>query len=110
MRRGDLVTVATSGDYGKPRPAVIVTANTLLEGSNDAIVVCQLTSTIIENVNIRVSINPTHDNGLKVRSDIMADKPTAVSCRRIGYVIGRLSDADIQRLDAALAFTLGLSD
>jgi mRNA interferase MazF len=24
MQRGDLVTVAATGDYGKPRPAVIV--------------------------------------------------------------------------------------
>ena len=24
MRRGDLVTVAAAGDYGKPRPAVVV--------------------------------------------------------------------------------------
>jgi mRNA interferase MazF len=24
MKRGDVVTVAASGDYGKPRPAVIV--------------------------------------------------------------------------------------
>jgi mRNA interferase MazF len=24
MRRGDVVTVAAAGDYGKPRPAVIV--------------------------------------------------------------------------------------
>ena len=31
MRRGDLVTVAVSGDYGKPRPAVVVTADALLD-------------------------------------------------------------------------------
>lgn len=24
MKRGDLVTVATSGDYGKPRPALVI--------------------------------------------------------------------------------------
>ena len=24
MRRGDLVTIAVSGDYGKPRPAVVM--------------------------------------------------------------------------------------
>ena len=26
MKRGDLVTVAVSGDYGKPRPALVVQA------------------------------------------------------------------------------------
>lgn len=24
MKRGDIITVALSGDYGKPRPAVVV--------------------------------------------------------------------------------------
>ena len=31
VRRGDLVTVATSGDYGKPRPALIVQADAYAE-------------------------------------------------------------------------------
>lgn len=110
MRRGDLVTVATSGDYGKPRPAVIVTSDILLTDNSDAVVVCQLTSVIDETARFRVAVAPTDGNGLKLRSDIMADKPVAVSRRRIGSAIGRLSDADIRRLDVALAFALGLSD
>ena len=31
MQRGDLVTVSLHGDYGKPRPAVIVQSNLLNE-------------------------------------------------------------------------------
>ena len=31
MRRGDLVTVVSSGDYGKPRPALIVQADAYAE-------------------------------------------------------------------------------
>ncbi len=27
MKRGDLVTIAVSGDYGKPRPALVVQAD-----------------------------------------------------------------------------------
>jgi mRNA interferase MazF len=27
MRRGDLVTIAVSGDYGKPRPALVIQAD-----------------------------------------------------------------------------------
>ena len=110
MKRGDLVTVAIAGDYGKPRPAVIVTSNVLLNGNHEAIVLCQLTSTIDDSAIFRVAIEPGAENGLRLRSDIMADKPIAVSRRRIGSVIGRLSDTDIRRLDVALAFALGLSD
>lgn len=110
MKRGDLVTVAVSGDYGKPRPAVVITSDTLISEGHDAIVLCQLTSTINDLADFRVAIDPSRDNGLKLRSDIMADKPVAVSRRRIGSIIGRLNEAEIQRLNAALAFALGLSN
>ena len=40
MRRGDLVTVAAMGDYGKPRPAVIVQTDAFPE-SHASVVVCQ---------------------------------------------------------------------
>jgi mRNA interferase MazF len=108
MRRGDVVTVAAAGDYGKPRPAVIITASSLLDENHEAIVVCQLTSTIIELMNFRVCIEPSEENGLRLRSDIMADKPVTVIRRRIGPVIGHLSDTDVKRLNTALVFALGL--
>ena len=31
MKRGDLVTVAVSGDYGKPRPALVVQSDLFAE-------------------------------------------------------------------------------
>src|SRR5436305_823443 len=43
MRRGDVVTVAATGDYGKPRPAVIVQTDALPAG-HASVVVCQMTS------------------------------------------------------------------
>ena len=46
MRRGDVVTVATSGDYGKPRPAVIVQTDAFPE-SHASIVVCPMTSELV---------------------------------------------------------------
>ncbi len=110
MRRGDVVTVAISGDYGKPRPAIVITANTLLGTDHPGIAVCQLTSELLEGVNYRVLVEPSADNGLRLRSDIMADKPMAVTRRRIGAIIGHLSEPDILRLNIALAFALGLSD
>jgi mRNA-degrading endonuclease toxin of MazEF toxin-antitoxin module len=33
MKRGDVVTVAAAGDYGKPRPAVIVQTDALARGT-----------------------------------------------------------------------------
>ncbi|WP_203098864.1 hypothetical protein [Skermanella rosea] len=40
----------------------------------------------------------------------MADKPPTVHRRRIGSVIGRVSDDDLARITSAVAFTIGLSD
>ena len=43
MRRGDVVTVAAAGDYGKPGPAVIVQTDAL-PAEHASVVVCQMTS------------------------------------------------------------------
>jgi len=43
MQRGDLVVVAATGDYGKPRTAVVVQTDAFPE-SHASVVVCQLTS------------------------------------------------------------------
>jgi mRNA interferase MazF len=47
MRRGDLVTVAATGDYGKPRPAVIVQTDALPK-NHACVVICQLTSELVD--------------------------------------------------------------
>jgi mRNA interferase MazF len=40
----------------------------------------------------------------------VADKPVTVRRGRIGQSLGRLDDADIPRLNIALAFVMGLAD
>ena len=108
MQRGDLVIVAASGDYGKPRPAVIVQSNAIPE-SHASVVICQLTSELAE-ADFRVTIAPEPGTGLLVRSQVMADKPVAIRRERIGQRIGRLAAADIARLNVALALVMGLAD
>jgi mRNA interferase MazF len=109
MRRGDVVTVAATGDYGKPRPAVIVQTDALPEG-HASIVVCQLTSDLVDTSDFRVTIDPSPDNGLRVTSQVMADKPVTLRREGIGRTIGRFGDRDMARLSVALAFVLGLAD
>ena len=96
MRRGDVITVAAAGDFGKPRPAVIVQTDALPE--NDAsVVICQLTSEVVDAADFRVTVAPTSENGLRVPSQVMADKPVTVRRTRVGRHIGRLS-ADAWRI------------
>jgi mRNA interferase MazF len=109
MRRGDVVLVAASGDYGKPRPAVVVQTDAFPE-TYVSIVICQMTSEIIDAPDFRITIDPSDGNGLRVRSQIMADKPLTVRRSRIGALIGRLDEADMGRLNIALAFVMGLAD
>lgn len=109
MRRGDVVTVAATGDHGKPRPAVVVQSDAFPE-THASVVVCQLTSELADAPDFRVLIEPKPENGLRLRSQVMADKPVTVSRERIGRKIGRLGSEDLARLNAALAFVLGLAD
>lgn len=107
MKRGDVVVVAATGDYGKPRPAVIVQTDAFPE-TNISVVVCQMTSEIADASDFRV--DPSERNGLRNRSQIMADKPVTIRRARVGRSTGRLDDGDIARLNVALAFVMGLAD
>jgi len=109
MRRGDVVAVAATGDYGKPRPAVIVQTDAL-PAEHASVVICQMTSECSDAPDFRVTIEPTEHNGLRVRSQVMADKPVTIRRERIGHRIGRLEVKDIVRLNIALAFVIGLAD
>jgi mRNA interferase MazF len=109
MKRGDVITVAASGDYGKPRPAVIVQSDAFPE-QHASVIVCQMTSELSDARDFRVTIEPSTTNGLGVRSQVMADKPVTIRRERIGRRIGHLRERDLARLDIALAFVMGLAD
>lgn len=103
------VTVAAAGDYGKPRPAVIVQTDAL-PAEHASVVICQMTSECRDAPQIRITIDPTETNGLRVRSQVMADKPVTLRRERIGRHVGQLDAADILKLNVALAFVMGLAD
>ena len=109
MNRGDVVTVAATGDSGKPRPAVIVQTDAL-PAEHASVIVCQMTSECSDASDFRVTVDPTEENGLRVRSQVMADKPVTIRRERVGRRIGHLDHKDMARLDIALAFVMGLAD
>ncbi len=109
MRRGDVVVVAVNGDYGKPRPAVIVQTDAFPE-SHASVIICQATTILADAPDFRVTVEPRETNGLRERSQIMVDKPVTVKRERIGQVIGRLTGEELVKLDHAVAFVMGLAD
>ncbi|MEZ5743302.1 MAG: type II toxin-antitoxin system PemK/MazF family toxin [Sphingomonadaceae bacterium] len=108
MKRGDLVTVANSGDYGKPRPAVVVQANDV--SGTQSVLVCPLTGSLAPPVPFRVRIEPDEHNGLKKQSDAMTDKLTAVLRSKCGPAFGKVSDDVLDEIELALSFILGLAE
>ena len=108
-KRGDVVTVAAAGDFGKPRPAVVVQSDVFPE-QHASVIVCRMTTTLEDAPDFRVTIEPTDANGLRAVSQIMADKPVTVRRKRIGRRLGGLDTPEIARLNRALAFVLGLAD
>ena len=108
MSRGDVVIVAAPGDFGKPRPAIIVQSNVIPE-SHASLVICPMTSELVE-ADFRITIEAGPETGLRVRSQVMADKPVAVRRERIGQRIGQLGAAELARLNVALALVMGLAD
>jgi mRNA interferase MazF len=69
-----------------------------------------MTSDLADAPDFRVTIDPGTKNGLRVRSQVMADKPVTIRRERVGGRIGRLDGTDLTRLNAALAFVVGLAD
>jgi mRNA interferase MazF len=69
-----------------------------------------LTSELVDAPDFRVTIEPKPENGLRLKSQVMADKPVIVRRERIGQKVGRLRDQDMTRLGIALAFVSGLAD
>jgi mRNA interferase MazF len=108
MRRGDIVTVALSGDYGKPRPAVVIQADRL--DDTDSVLVCQMTTTFRDAPLYRLTVTPELGTGLRETSHIMADKVFAARRAKCGPVIGRLPPGPMQALDRMLAVIIGLAD
>lgn len=109
LRRGDLVTVAAKGPYtGKPRPALVIQASETLP-YRDSVTVCLLTTDLIDAPLFRVRIEPAAGNALARASDVMADKVLTVPREVLSAKpFGRLGAADLDRVDAALRFWLGL--
>ena len=107
MRRGDLVTVALQGDQGKPRPALVVQSDHF--GELGSVTVLPITGTLIDAPLLRVPVEPSGQNGLVKRSEIMVDKPQTPPRSRLGPVFGRLDDATMVTVNRGLAVFLGLA-
>ncbi|MCJ2072814.1 type II toxin-antitoxin system PemK/MazF family toxin [Methylobacterium sp. J-030] len=108
MTRGDIVTVSPPGAYGKPRPALVIQSDWLVE--TDSLLVCLLTSTLRDAPLFRLTVEPTPANGLRSVSQIMTDKIIAMPRAKCSAPIGRLERDTVATLNRMLALVLGIAD
>ena len=107
MRRGDIVTVAITGDFGKPRPALVIQADQF--DATGTVTVLLISSTLTDAPLIRPTIQPTAQSGLRKASQVMVDKAMSVKRERTGTMIGRLEDDALLAVTRSLAVFLGIA-
>lgn len=107
MKRGDLVTIVSSGDYGKPRPGLIIQSD--LFDTHGSVTVAPLTTTCLDAPMLRIDVPPGVTTGLRLASQVMLDKLTTVPRHKIGGRIGAIDAATQNNIDRGLVVFLGLS-
>jgi len=108
MRRGDIVTVAAPGDFGKPRPAVIIQGDALNAAATSTIVAL-MTSKLRDAPLLRLTIEPDEFNCLKTASQIQTNRIVTIRTEKLGATIGRLNDQQQVELNRLLALAIGLA-
>jgi len=107
MKRGDLVTIAVQGDFGKPRPALVIQADQFVETAS--VTVLPVTSTLVPAPLLRITLEPNPDNGLQKASQVMIDKAVTVRRDKVGEPFGRVEATELVEVDRCLAVFLGIA-
>ena len=105
--RGDLVTIAMQGDFGKSRPALVIQADQFSQHSSATVL--PITSTMVAAPLLRVAVQPSAENGLQKPSPVMVDKAMTVKREKIGSKLGRIDQAVLVEVDRCLAVFLGIA-
>jgi mRNA interferase MazF len=108
MNRGQLISVTAPGDYGKPRPALIVQTDLFTEHPN--VTVCLVTSHLTNAPLYRHTVEPSPDNGLSMVSQIQIDKIMTLPRQKMGAVIGSLTDKQMSEITKLVALWIGIAD
>lgn len=107
MIRGDLVTIALQGDFGKPRPALVIQADPF--STLGSVTVLPVTSTVVAAPLLRVTVHPTPGTGLERVSQVMIDKTSTVKRDKVGPVFGRIEADTLLEIERCLAVFLGIA-
>lgn len=107
MRRGDFVTIAMQGDFGKPRPALIIQSDQFNEHASMTVLL--VSSALVEAPLLRVTVQPDPENGLQKPSQVMVDKAMTVKKDKLGEAFGHLNAEGMLEIERCLAVFLGIA-
>ena len=109
LRRGDIWLVsfgaAKRGEPGKNRPAIVVSADELLTGDEDELIVVVPLSSSRARSHLRPVVSP--DEGIDARSVAICRGIRAVARSRLLRPVGRAQPETLAAVDEALAVVLG---
>jgi mRNA interferase MazF len=108
MKRGDVVTIAMQGDFGKPRPALVIQSD-VFNATHATITVLLVSSELVTAPLFRIDVAPDHRNGLSKLCQIQADKVMTIKRDKVGSIIGQMDDATMLRVNRALTVWVGLA-
>ena len=108
LKRGDVVTASIGGLSGKPRPFLVLRSSHFAE--HTLVTIMAFTGTVTDAPSLRVTVQPSAENGLNVASQAMIDHIQSVRVQRIEQVVGRLAAGDLKAITRAVAVYLGIPD
>lgn len=107
MKRGDLVSIALQGDFGKPRPALVVQSDKF--DAHNTVTVLLVSSELVNAPLFRITVEPDAGNGLQRRSQVLVDKAMTIKRDKLGAVFGSASDDVMLAVNRSMAVFLGIA-
>ena len=105
--RGSFVTIVMQGEFGKPRPALVIQADPFDEHAT--LTVLPVTGALVAAPLLRITVQPSAENGLHKPSQVMVDKTMTVKRDKVGPAFGRIDANAMVEIERCLAVFLGIA-
>ena len=102
------MTVAMQGDFGKPRPALVVQSDKFND-THATLTVLLVSSELVDAPLFRITVQPDERNRLQKPSQILVDKAMTIKRDKLGAAFGSASDDVMVTVNRSLAVFLGMA-
>ncbi len=106
MKRGEIWTLQDKNYASKARPVVVIQDDA--HNTFDSVILCLFTTYDSEDIDTRVLVKASPENGLHKDSYVMTDKIVTVDKSILCESIGQLSKEDMKAVSKQLKVILGL--